>query len=219
MYTPMLILGLGAWAVFLRRHRAEAWLMAGLWLTLLAFYSPYNFWTGGFNWGPRFLLPVLPFGFLPLGALLEESRSRLASLIFALLFAVGFLIQTPAILVDHSRYLYQRFARHNGLHASLTPVAGSSGADAGICATGDLAGSGRQPTVPGARPGGIWRAQRSGSIAGRVSASQHGGFLVAACPSPESIRPIAVGCHLAVSDTRCGERHPSSARRSETQAV
>ena len=117
VYTPMLILGLGAWAVFFRRHRAEAWLMAGLWLAWLAFYAPYNFWTGGFNWGPRFLLPVLPFGFLPLGALLEESQSRLVTALFAILFAVGLLIQTSAILVDHSRYLYQVLADANQTRA------------------------------------------------------------------------------------------------------
>ena len=117
VYTPMLILGLGAWAVFFRRHRAEAWLMAGLWLAWLAFYAPYNFWTGGFNWGPRFLLPVLPFGFLPLGALLEESQTRLATALFAIIFAVGLFIQTPAILVDHSRYLYQVLADANQTRA------------------------------------------------------------------------------------------------------
>ena len=110
VYAPLLILSLGAWLVFARQRRAEAWLIAGLWLSYLFFYAPYNFWTGGFNWGPRFLLPVLPLGFLPVGALLEEGKGRLVRALFVLLFAVGLAIQMPAILVDHSRYLYQQVA-------------------------------------------------------------------------------------------------------------
>jgi hypothetical protein len=110
IYTPMLILGLGAWIVFAQQRRAEAWLIAGLWLSYLVLYAPYDFWTGGFNWGPRFLLPVVPLSFLPLGTWLEAEKSRLTWALFEVFFVIGLAIQTPAILVDHSRYLYQQFA-------------------------------------------------------------------------------------------------------------
>ncbi|MBU0511469.1 MAG: hypothetical protein KKD28_08130 [Chloroflexi bacterium] len=110
LYAPMLILGVAAWDLFARQHRAEFWLFTGLWLSYLAFYAPYNFWTGGFNWGPRFLLPVLPLAFLPLGVLLEDRNTRLARVLFATFFIIGLIVQIPAILVDHSRYLFQSFA-------------------------------------------------------------------------------------------------------------
>jgi hypothetical protein len=112
LYTPLLILALGAWPLFAHRQRREALLFAGLWLAVLALYAPYNFWSGGFNWGPRFLLPVLPYGLLPIGALLDSpgKSKRLARLVFLLLFAAGIGLQLPAVLVDHSRYLYQHIA-------------------------------------------------------------------------------------------------------------
>ena len=112
LYAPLLVLALGAWPLFARRHRREALLFGGLWLALLAFYAPYNFWTGGFNWGPRFLLPVLPFGLLPIGSLLDQPGSRpwLAKVIFLLLFGLGVCLQLPAVLADQSRYLYQHIA-------------------------------------------------------------------------------------------------------------
>jgi hypothetical protein len=108
VYAPLLILAVGAIVIFVRSHRAEAFLFIGLWLSYLVFYAPYNFWTGGFNWGPRFLLPVIPLGFLPLGSLLEESKSKLSVVVFSSLFILGLLVQVPAILVDHSRFLYQQ---------------------------------------------------------------------------------------------------------------
>ena len=107
-YAPLLILAVGAMVIFIKGHKAEAFLFAGLWLSYLLFYAPYNFWTGGFNWGPRFLLPVIPLGFLPLGSLLEDSKSRLSVVVFSSLFTLGLLVQVPAILVDHSRFLYQQ---------------------------------------------------------------------------------------------------------------
>ncbi len=112
LYTPLLLLAPGAWLLFVRRRRAEAWLFLGLWLVLLAVYAPYNFWTGGFNWGPRFLLPVLPLGLLPIGALLEQpqARPRLTWAVFLVLFLLGLGLQLPAVLVDHSRTLYQHLS-------------------------------------------------------------------------------------------------------------
>ena len=130
-YAPVLVLSLGAWRLFSRQHRSESWLIAGLWLSFLVFYAPYKYWTGGWNWGPRFLLPVVPLVALPLGAFLEASRDSLLAdsslpgagfrsqgysekralltwLFFAIFTSAGFFLQLPAILVDHSRYLYQQ---------------------------------------------------------------------------------------------------------------
>lgn len=108
IYTPLLILSLLAWFYFRRRHNEEAWLIAGLWLSFLVFYSPYKYWTGGFNWGPRFLLPLIPLGILPIGEILEGNKTRFAWASFYVLFSLGLFIQLPAIVVDHSRYLYQQ---------------------------------------------------------------------------------------------------------------
>lgn len=108
LYTPLLIIGAAGGLILAQKRPAAAGLFLGLWLTYLAFYAKYDFWTGGFNWGPRFLLPVVPFGLLPIGALLEEPRNRLPALVFGLFFALGLAVQTPAILVDHSRFLFMQ---------------------------------------------------------------------------------------------------------------
>ena len=81
-------------------------MIGGISLSYLFLYAPYNFWTGGFNWGPRFLLPVIPLLILPLGTLLEDRIIIGGRAAFYSLFCMGLLIQVPAILVDHSRYLF-----------------------------------------------------------------------------------------------------------------
>jgi hypothetical protein len=108
VYCPLLVLSIGGWLAFSRRYRPEAWLIAGFWVCYFLLFAPYKFWTGGFNWGPRFLLPLVPLGYLTLGPLLEGRKPYLAWSMFALLFLLGLAIQLPAILVDHSRYLYQQ---------------------------------------------------------------------------------------------------------------
>jgi hypothetical protein len=108
-YAPILILSLAAGIPFFQRYKAETSVILGLWICFLGFYAPYNYWTGGFNWGPRFLMPVLPLSILPLGTLLEDKRFRGGRLAFFVLVCIGLVLQTSAILVDHSRYLYLKF--------------------------------------------------------------------------------------------------------------
>jgi hypothetical protein len=105
LYNPVILLSPVGLPLLGRRHRAEALLIAFLTLTYLLFYAPYNFWSGGWNWGPRFLLPLLPFLTLATAPLLEGSPVRGGRAVFALLAALGLIVQLPAILVDHSRYL------------------------------------------------------------------------------------------------------------------
>ena len=110
IYTPVLILCLVAMIPFARKYRFEAILIGLLWLSFLGFYAGYNFWTGGFNWGPRFLLPLLPITLLPLGSLVEGHKTPIIRYLFVGLILLGVCIQIPAIIVDHSRYLSRHLA-------------------------------------------------------------------------------------------------------------
>jgi len=113
LYTPLLLLAVGALPLFFKKERGLALLIMLWWAGYLTCYSPYNFWTGGVNWGPRFLLPLVAVSLLPLPAILSDAQSRLAWPLFAALFAAGLLIQLPAVAVDHVRYLEQQRATGN----------------------------------------------------------------------------------------------------------
>ena len=108
LYTPLLLLALGALPLFFKQHRSLAWLITLWWLAYLAFYAPYNFWTGGFNWGPRFLLPLVAVSLLPCATLLHDPKTRLVLPLFIVLAGLGLLIQFPAVVSDHARYLVEQ---------------------------------------------------------------------------------------------------------------
>jgi hypothetical protein len=64
-YALPVLLALVGFARFARKHRAEAILVLALPLTLVPFFGMFHLWWGGGSWGPRFLIPLLPFALLP----------------------------------------------------------------------------------------------------------------------------------------------------------
>jgi len=61
LFSPILILSFFGLVPALRRFRAEALLALSIILIHLLLYGKWFMWHGGFAWGPRFLIPTLPF--------------------------------------------------------------------------------------------------------------------------------------------------------------
>ena len=61
LYSPVLFLSLWGAAPLFRRARPEALLAAGVILVHLFLYGKWFMWHGGYAWGPRFMVPTLPF--------------------------------------------------------------------------------------------------------------------------------------------------------------
>jgi hypothetical protein len=68
--------------------------LAGLWILVHAFWRD---WDSGWGWGPRYLLPILPFLVLPLVESWSSPRARNFMLILA---GIGALVQLPGATVD-----------------------------------------------------------------------------------------------------------------------
>ncbi len=105
LYNPIAWAGLVGLAIMFRTRRREAILFALIMLAELFFFALYEFWTGGWNWGPRYILPVLPLLVLAAGEWVYVHPTRLRKTILVTLCLIGFAVNLPAVLVDHSRYL------------------------------------------------------------------------------------------------------------------
>ncbi len=94
-YSPPLCAAvLGLWW-FGKKFPRETFLIGAFVLSQILFYSGYGFWHGDSGWGPRFLLPVIPFLLLPFGETLLHARW------FAYFtFALGIVVQIPSLLVN-----------------------------------------------------------------------------------------------------------------------
>jgi hypothetical protein len=105
LYNPIAWLGFIGLFAMLRRRRAEAIFFLSFMVVTLGFYARYNFWTGGWNWGPRYLLPLLPFLLLAAGDWVHAHPTRRRRSLLIGLCALTLVLNLPALLVDQSRYL------------------------------------------------------------------------------------------------------------------
>ncbi|MBN1564884.1 MAG: hypothetical protein JXA10_13640, partial [Anaerolineae bacterium] len=65
LYAPPLILSVILWPRFRRVYPALGAFLAVAWGSALVFYGAWWAWHGGWCWGPRFLVPLLPLSCLP----------------------------------------------------------------------------------------------------------------------------------------------------------
>ena len=113
-YAPLVVLAPWAFVSFAKRQRelaASFICFVGGYLLLL---SKYVVWNGGWDWGPRYLLPCVPLLVIPLGEILESvsPKAAQARALLAGLALVGFIIQLPAVYVSHNAY-YQDMIEQN----------------------------------------------------------------------------------------------------------
>ena len=105
-YAPPVILAPWAFVLFARRHRAlaEAFIcFVGGYLLLLA---KYVIWNGGWDWGPRYLLPCVPLLVIPLSQIAENLSAKTTwrrDFVRGLAMA-GLIVQLPAVYVSHNAY-------------------------------------------------------------------------------------------------------------------
>ena len=103
LYSPIALLSAAGLAWLWRSRPAEALLAAAVALVTLVYYAAWWAWYGGWAWGPRFLVPTLPFLVLPIGALLlARGWARWAALA---LTVVGVGVQALGVLVDFNPYI------------------------------------------------------------------------------------------------------------------
>jgi hypothetical protein len=98
-YCPPVVMAVLGFRKAKKTMPIEALLMATLFAGFLALHSLVPYWHGGWSWGPRYLLPVLP-GLMALTGLLE---GKAAKVLLALAFA-GFLVNAPAMVSFYERY-------------------------------------------------------------------------------------------------------------------
>ncbi len=126
-----------AWPPFFRRHRLEAILLVLVSLFYLLIYAKWFMWHGGFAWGPRFLVPILPLLAIMMAPLLERLSGRWIAA-FAALFALSMamqvlglsvhfihhqqaLLDTGLPLFDPVTFFHPRYAQLWGTLAFLRP--------------------------------------------------------------------------------------------------
>jgi hypothetical protein len=101
LFAPLALCGIICLWSFRRRFPATTVFVLIAFVTALVFYGQWWAWHGGFSWGPRFLVPVLPFLLIPLG---DQMTTRRFWIVLACVWLLSFLVILPGISVDFHRY-------------------------------------------------------------------------------------------------------------------
>ena len=97
VFSPPLILGLFGLRRFFRDHRLEVVVIVGIPFVFLIFYSLFGFGISliGTAWGPRYLVPIVPFLLLPVCIFL--NRNLWIRMLTIVIFIIGLFIQFVAV--------------------------------------------------------------------------------------------------------------------------
>lgn len=102
-FCPIILLGIWGLRFFLHEHQAIAWTIVAIGVANLAFYAKFEFWSGEWAWGPRYLVPVVPLILLPAVFVLERWRSLpklVKSLVVGIILA-STSVQAIGVTVDY----------------------------------------------------------------------------------------------------------------------
>ena len=101
LYAPAVVLfGFGL-AGYAKRYRGRFWLMISVIVYTFLVYSKWWAWHGGWCWGPRFLLPIIPLLLLPGLVAVKEGGKRLLGVAIGL-GVLGFCVQLGGVLINYT---------------------------------------------------------------------------------------------------------------------
>jgi hypothetical protein len=124
-FTPWILLVPLALVRFWKVRPLECALAIAILLESVLFFACYVAWHGGWAYGPRLLLPSLPFAALPLVVLFERWRQNraVARIVFATLAVASVCIQLSGLPYPATRY-YQ-MVNYSSVHHQPKPWHGS----------------------------------------------------------------------------------------------
>jgi hypothetical protein len=103
LHAPVLLVSLLTTPAFVKRHRLEAALALLVSASYVLLYGRWFFWHAGYAWGPRFLVPIVPFVVILMAPLVERLSGK-GWLAFASLCLVSIAIQILGLSVDFTLF-------------------------------------------------------------------------------------------------------------------
>jgi hypothetical protein len=103
LYAPVALLGVAGLVPLARKWPWEAGVLFWLIASHIVFHGLLSIWPGDAGWGPRYLVPIVPFMVLPAGAVLAWTHGlvrRVGWSSFGVLLALGVFVNLGGVLVD-----------------------------------------------------------------------------------------------------------------------
>ncbi len=124
-FSPTILLGLIGIGLHWRQQWRESLLALAVFVINVGFYCRLSYWHGDGSWGPRYMVFVLPFVYLPIAGLLAaiaERRMRVVRALIGVLAGITFLIQLLPVLVNFNTYLWLSNETHDPHQRYFRPL-------------------------------------------------------------------------------------------------
>ena len=118
IFCPILLTVFFSFVDFFRKNKADCLLfLSFLMLNIIYHVAVTGGWHGLNAWGPRYLLLVIPFLLIPLGASLEQRNKRKIISILIILGVIGVFFNTVYVIQDVSWFVWSTPGSNAGLFA------------------------------------------------------------------------------------------------------
>ncbi len=113
LYFPLAVIALAVAASLWRRQRALSAFLLAMFLIPLLFHATWWSWEGGWCWGPRFFIPVLPLLVLPAGYWIEDRRGHaVRTWILWIVVGMSAVVAFSGVIVNFNDYCALMKAHH-----------------------------------------------------------------------------------------------------------
>ena len=109
IYSPILISCFVGFFDFYKRNKFDCLLFFSFVSFFIVYWSAGSYWHGFNGWGPRYLIPIIPFLILPLGASIEKRTNIFFKMSVIILGITGAIINLIYLLQDVSWFIWGFF--------------------------------------------------------------------------------------------------------------
>lgn len=119
IFAPILLTSFFSFPDFYKSHKPESLLFLSFAISFLIFYGSSGYWHGLNAWGARYLLIIVPFLLLPLGASLEKRKNVSLKTCIVILGGLGVFFNLIYLIQDVTWFVWGPMITENetGLYA------------------------------------------------------------------------------------------------------
>jgi len=123
IFCPILFLIFLAFPDFFKRNKPECILFIVFFGCFIYYYGTTNTWHGLVSWGERYLVVIIPFLMIPLGATLEKRKSIVFISILIILCVIGAVVNISNLVQDVNFFIWG-WPGYTGLFGIDVPIDG-----------------------------------------------------------------------------------------------